>query len=194
VAAFVEKPAADKARGFVASGRYLWNSGMFVWRVDGIHAEMRAHLPALAAHVDELTALAAAGPEAWAADLGTLWARIGVRTTIDYGVMERSTRAVCLPAAFTWTDVGSWAALARVLADAAADAAGNVHLGSDIVAMDTQNSLIVARGGRLVAAVGLRDLAVVDTEDALLICSLDQAQGVREVVARLTADGRTHLL
>jgi mannose-1-phosphate guanylyltransferase len=194
VAEFVEKPGPATAAEYVAGGKHLWNSGMFVWRADVMHAEIGRHLPALAERVDELAALAAAGPDAFAAGLGAVWAGIAVRTTIDYGVMERSDRAVCLPAEFAWSDVGSWAAVADALATVPGDPAANVLVGPHVVAVDTRGSLVLARGGRLVATVGVDDLVVVDTADALLVCRRDRAQDVRQVVAHLVDDALTEYL
>ncbi len=193
VARFVEKPDAVTAAQLVATGRHLWNSGMFVWRVATILDEIGQHLPGLAERLVAIAAIARTGRDRLAAELPAVWATIPDRTTIDYGVMEQSQRAACVPATFQWNDVGSWTAVADVLAPQAGDVAGNVLLGSTIRTHDTRNSLVLARGGRCVATVGVEGLVVVDTPDAVLVCRRDRAQDVRRIVAQLEAEGRQDL-
>lgn len=192
IARFVEKPDAATAARYVAGGRHLWNSGIFVWRADSILAAFRRHLPALSARLAEIAALANAGPAALAEGLPEVWQRISDRTTIDYGIMERSDRSACLPARFAWNDVGSWAAVAEVLG--AASPGEEPILVGDAWAEDCRGLLVLGRGERLVAAVGLTDLVIVDTPDALLVCHRDQAQQVKRIVERLAAAGREDVL
>lgn len=178
---FVEKPDRATAEAYVAGGRHVWNSGMFAWTVRAIETALARCLPALAEQVDRIATAALGDPELFDTHLAAIWRDIADRTTIDYGVMERSDRVACIPATFTWSDVGSWAALGDVLA---ADAAGNVVTGHHL-GVDTARCVIRAEGGRLVATIGLNDLVIVDTPDALLVCPRDRAQDVREIVARL---------
>lgn len=194
VARFVEKPDAAVASQLFASGRHLWNSGMFVWRVATILEEMGQYLPGLAERLATIATLAATEPARLARELPDLWSTIPDRTTIDYGVMERSKRAACVPATFQWNDVGSWAALADVLRPAAGDAAGNILLGANILTHDTRDCLLLAQGGRWLTAVGIEGLVVVDTPDAVLVCRREQAQDVRRIVAQIEAQGRLELL
>lgn len=183
VARFVEKPDRAAAEGYVASGRFVWNSGMFAWSVPVLAGELARHLPALAARMDEVTA--AAGEAGFDARLAEIWARVTDRTAVDYGVMEKSDRVACLPAAFDWRDIGAWDALKAALP---ADAAGNAVVGPH-VGVDTRDSLVFGRGGRLIATVGVEGLVIVDTGDAVLVCRLDRAQDVKAIVEMLAARG-----
>lgn len=158
---FVEKPDLARAREYLASGNYLWNSGMFFFRVDRILDELRRHLPAL------LPALDARYEDAPA-------------VSIDYGVMEKAEDIWSVPGAFGWSDVGSWGDLAGLHP---ADAAGQTRLGGPLVAIDARDNVVV--GEPLVALVGVEGLVVVATEDAILIAPKGRSQEVRAVVAAL---------
>lgn len=186
---FVEKPDRATAERYLADGSYAWNGGMFVWRADVIRAAIGRFLPGLAGCLDEIAALAASGADL-AAGLPPIWARIPERTTIDYGVMERSERVACVPAAFDWTDVGSWDAFAALLP---ADPDGNRVAGRH-VGIDTRGCLVFAPSGRLIATIGLEGVAIVDVGDALLVGPRARVQEVREIVARLRAAGDDALL
>jgi mannose-1-phosphate guanylyltransferase len=185
-ARFVEKPDLKTATRFLEGGRHTWNSGMFIWRADRLMAEFAAQQPAL--H-DRLKAIAAAlgAPDADAA-LVEAWAAVP-KISIDYGIMERAERVSVLPVDFGWADIGSWSALLEVLPG---DASGNVVDGA-FLAVDTQGCLVRSEG-RLVAAIGLRNLVIVDTPDVLLVCPRDRTQDVRELVNRLAAQGRREYL
>ena len=188
VSRFVEKPAAERAAEFVRGRRHYWNSGLFSWRVDTILQAMQRWLPALHAQLERIAA-------AWSTPerdvvLSQVWGQVPA-VSIDVGIMEQAEGIVVVPADIGWSDVGSWASLADILA---ADDEGNVILGeSDLVCLDTRDSLVYAPG-RTVAAIGLRDLVVVDTGDVLFLCPKDRAQDVRLLVDRLRACGREHLL
>jgi mannose-1-phosphate guanylyltransferase/mannose-6-phosphate isomerase len=175
---FVEKPDRATAERYVADGTYLWNSGMFVWRAAVILEEVRRHAPNVAAAGDRIAAALAAGDDAAVRELYTAAESV----SIDYAVMERSARVSVIPADFGWNDVGSWAALDDV---ATRDARGNVVSGR-VVDVDNRNSILYAQD-RVVAAIGLNDLVVVDTPDATLVCAKDRAQDVRKVVDALEA-------
>lgn len=188
VARFVEKPDRPRAEAFLASGRFVWNSGMFAWSIPTIAEAFRTQLPALAGLLDEIGARAGSG--ALEAGLPEIWQRIEDRTTIDYGIMERAERVACLPVDFGWRDIGAWPALLEALdRDAQGNAVVGQHLG-----IDTRDSLIFAPGGRLVATIGLADMIVIDSPDALLVCHRDRAQEVKAIVDRLRAEGRSELL
>lgn len=181
VTRFVEKPDRSTAERYVAAGNFVWNSGIFAWTVPLLASEIARHLPDLAARLEEIGAMAGAAD--FEARLAGVWHRIIDRTTIDYGVMEKSDRVACLPAGFAWRDVGAWDALKAALP---ADADGNTVVG-DHVGIATRDSLIFARGGRLVATVGVDGLIVVDTGDAVLVGALDRAEDVKAIVGALAA-------
>jgi len=186
---FVEKPDRATAERYVAAGNYAWNGGMFVWRVAVIRAALQRFLPGLSARLDEISQVVAGGGDL-ARELPAIWSRIPDRTTIDYGVMERSDRVACVPATFAWSDVGSWDALADLLP---ADADGNRVLGRHL-GIDSSDCLVFAPSGRLIATIGLAGIAIVDTGDALLVSPRDRVQEVREIVARLRDQGEERLL
>ncbi len=189
-AGFVEKPSLEVALGYVAGGRHLWNSGLFAWPAAIFQEELAAADPGLATRVTEVAAARRRGEEDHADSLYG-----GIQpVAVDTLIFERTRRLTVVRGSFTWSDLGSFADLhdtRRRSGDA--DAAGNVIEG-EVVALDTANSFVVARGGRLVAVVGVEGLAIVDSGDAVLIIPLDQTQRVKEMVERLRAEGRTDLL
>jgi mannose-1-phosphate guanylyltransferase len=178
---FTEKPDAAMARAFLDSGLYSWNSGMFVWKAQAIRAEFRRQMPQLHTQLGEIER-AFGTPDAEAV-LERVWADVQ-KQTIDYGIMERAHNVAVIPVRIGWNDIGSWKTLKELLE---ADENGNV-LAGDHVALDTQNTLIYSPH-KLVATIGLKDLIIVETEDALLVCSQDQCQDVRKVVETLRARG-----
>jgi mannose-1-phosphate guanylyltransferase len=178
---FTEKPDEATAAAFVASGRYSWNSGMFIWRVDTIMEEFRRLMPTLADLVDRIAAAGSFPPEA--PELLDEWHRLP-KETIDYGVMEQARDIVVIPADIGWSDIGSWSSLAEMLP---ADEEGNT-VRAPHVGIDTRDTLILG-GRRLIATIGLDDMIVVDTEDAVLVCRKDREQSVREIVRLLEREG-----
>jgi mannose-1-phosphate guanylyltransferase/mannose-6-phosphate isomerase len=186
VARFVEKPDAATARAYVDSGQYFWNSGMFLFRASRVLEELEAQRPAMLGHVR--AAVAAARTDADFLRLDRAAFAAAPSESIDYAVMEHTTRAAVVPMAAQWSDVGSWSALWQV---SERDADGNALRG-DVLALDTRNTLAHAPR-RLVALLGVDDLVVVDTEDALLVARRDGVQQVKEIVARLKADGRAQV-
>ncbi len=183
---FVEKPDLETARRYVSSGEYLWNSGMFVWKVSAILREMRAHLPENEPVLSRIGE-AMGTPEA-AAVLSAEFPRLRA-ISIDYGVMERTKNVYVLPASFGWDDVGSWLAVGRI---SPANDMGNVIRG-DVVTVDSTRC-IVQGGKKTIAMVGLQDTIIVDTEDALLVCARDSAGDIKKVLEILRAVNRTELL
>jgi mannose-1-phosphate guanylyltransferase len=177
VEAFVEKPDAATAQRYLRDPAYSWNAGIFVFRADAMLEALRRHLPKI--H-DGLTR---------GGDFTALQA-----ISIDYGVMEPESqtthRIALVPGDFGWSDVGSFAALPEVRA---LDARGNAVTG-DALAIDCDDCVVLSEGKRLVAAVGLRGLCVVDAGDALLVVPRDRAQDVRAVVDALKAKGRSDKL
>lgn len=179
VVRFIEKPDREQAEAFVASGNHLWNAGMFVWTVTAIEQAIRTHLPELAAGLD---GLAAAGPGA----AERLYPELP-RVSIDFGVMEKASNVLALPVEFAWSDIGSWSGLAEALGGE-----DGVRIG-DIQALDCGGAILVS-DGPLVAAIGVPDVVVVATRDAVLVVPKSQAQRVRALVDRLRGLGRDDVL
>jgi mannose-1-phosphate guanylyltransferase len=179
VRAFTEKPDRAAARRYLRSGDYYWNSGIFVWKASVIAEEFKRHMPAL--HRGLLEIRDALGTRRAAAVIRRVYERIE-RISIDYGVMERSDRTVVARADFDWDDAGSWCALERHFP---ADRAGNVILGRS-VALDTERCIIVSDDG-IVGCLGVKDLVVVKTADAVLVCRRGAAQDLKRIVRELKA-------
>lgn len=186
VARFLEKPDVQSASAYLADGRYLWNSGIFVFKAETILAEIEHHLPNL---FEGLRAIdGSIGTDRYPAVLERVYAQLEP-ISIDYGVMERAERPVCvIRAEFSWSDVGSWKALYE-LRSAETDRNGNLLL-CDAVAVDARGSLVYSSGGRLIALLGVRDLVVVDTPDALMIADIDRSQEVRALTEILKKNKR----
>lgn len=184
-ARFKEKPARPEAEALLADGLHTWNSGMFIWQVGRFLDEVQRQLPALHQVLTQATAHPAQLPE--------LWATVP-NITVDYGIMEHAARVAVIPAAaLGWYDIGSWEALFDVLPG---DAQNNVVVGGAHLGVDTTHTLIHAQANpRLIATIGVHDLVIVDTGDALLICAKDRAQDVRQVVEALKqlAHGQKYL-
>jgi mannose-1-phosphate guanylyltransferase len=197
VAEFKEKPTLDMAIEYLSSGRYLWNASMFVWQVSAFLAELERQQPEL--HAGLATIAAAWGTDDQDRVLGHVWATLP-KISVDHAVMEGAAdagRVASVPGDFGWTDVGDFDTLGQVLAETGAvDAAGNVVIAQDGFApllQDTTGSVIVSRSGRFVATVGMRDAIIVDTPDALLVCSRKQAQDIKSIVDELKLRGDHHL-
>ena len=185
VGGFVEKPDLPTAEKYLASGQYLWNSGMFFLTAGRMLEECRRHLPGLGALLDQ--ALAAPDPSAAIA----AGYKDAPSISIDNGIMEKTTGLRVIPGEFGWNDVGSWAALPAMRP---ADARGNVVLG-EATLIDGDGSIVVAEeGAPFVGVVGVRDLVVVATRDAILVVPRDRAQDVRKVVEAAKQAGRSDLL
>lgn len=187
---FVEKPDAETINSLMTSGQGVWNSGMFVWTVEAIMHALHEHLPTVGRMAEAVRSGRPADGDWMDRFLAEIYGRVTERTTIDYGVMRHSGRVACVPAQFSWLDVGSWRAVAEALA---ADESGNTLRGPSL-AVETTGSLVFALGGRLVALLGLTDMVVVDTPDALLVCPKARAQDVRLLVESLRKSGDDRLL
>jgi mannose-1-phosphate guanylyltransferase len=183
VVAFVEKPTLERAQRFASDGHHLWNCGMFCFRADVLLRAIDQHMPELGAFVRKADAAAERNDEAAviAAEYPGLQ-----KISIDYGVMEQQSDIVVVPASFGWDDVGSWAAAYEL---ASKDALGNAGDGERL-ALDAQGCYVRAPAGKLVVLVGVHDLVVVDTGDALLVLPRERAQGVGKVIDALKAEGR----
>lgn len=184
---FVEKPDAETAQAYLESGRFYWNSGMFVMRASRYLDALKCHAPAILEACG--AAVEAAGQDMDFVRLNEAAFERCPADSIDYAVMEQTDAAVTLPLDADWNDLGSWA----TLMDAAErDSVGNVLLG-DVLAEDSRNNYVRAES-RLVATVGLEDHVVVETADSVLVASRDQVQSVKRIVQRLQDDGRSEAL
>lgn len=183
---FVEKPNVERAREYIADGGYLWNSGMFFFTAQRILDDLDRFLPKMSAGMRRIAG--SIGADDYQA---TLEAEFGAfqGISIDYGVMERAVGVRVIPADIGWNDVGHWAAITDF---AHADAEGNVATGPTVLVDATDN--VIRADRRLIAAVGVHDLVIVDTPDALLVVPRAKAQDVRKIVDRLREDGREDLL
>ena len=181
---FTEKPDLATAERFLQEGNYYWNSGMFVWRASVILAEIKRYLPAVDQVVQTILAESRASgdfQQAVEKHFATM-----PSISIDYGVLEKSDRVSLIPCDIGWNDVGSWQAVHEI---SAKDAQGNA-LHGNVIAVGCHNSLIRSEK-RLVAAIGVEDLCVIETADAVLITKSEQSQRVREVVDALQQKGAT---
>jgi mannose-1-phosphate guanylyltransferase len=198
---FKEKPSVEVAEAYVASGRYLWNAGMFVWRVATFLAELERQQPSL---FEGLSLIA----EAWGTPdqdrvLGEVWPLLP-KISVDHAVMEGAADAGLVgtvPGDFGWTDVGDFDTLGTALAgrdNKGADADGNVVVNdpgeAPVVLLETSDSVVVAHARRLVAMLGVRDVVVVDTPDAVLVCGRDRSQKLKSVVDELKSRGEGRYL
>ncbi len=183
VLAFVEKPDAERAAAYVASGDYLWNGGMFLFGAAAYLAELDRHAPAIATACRTASAGARVDLDFVRVAREPFLAAPG--DSVDYAVMERTDRAMVVPLDAGWSDVGSWDALLEVRPR---DAAGNALFG-DVLAEEVQDSLIHS-DSRLVAALGVRNLIVVETADAVLVADRSRAQDVKRLVEHIKAQRR----
>ena len=178
VARFVEKPTREKAAEYLAAGNFTWNSGMFCFTAGALLEALRSHAPALLGAVEATLAATdfASPPPVLAAEAFKQVPDI----SIDYAVMEKAAKVAVVPAAFDWSDIGSWNALAELTA---ADGSGNRIVG-EAVLVDAANCYVQG-GDRVVAAVGVDNLLIIDTADALLVADRSRAQDVKAVVQQL---------
>lgn len=191
VARFVEKPPLAEALRYLEEGNFFWNSGMFIWRADTILDEMKTFMPVL--H-EKLVPLMQARTES---ELDGLKERIASlyedieSVSIDYGVMEKSSRVQMVPVEMGWSDVGSWSALPEVIEP---DRDGTVCVNAaGHIAVDSSDCLIYA-DGKMVATVGVHNVVIVSTKDAILVCDRERCQDVKKVVEQLGAAGLTDYL
>ncbi len=183
---FVEKPNLNNAQKMLALGNYCWNSGMFIWKVPVIMAEFARQMPDL--HSSLLRIASLIGKPEYEQEMPAIWTRIE-KQTIDYGVMEHAERVVVIPADMDWLDVGTWLSLKSLLP---MDEKGNSVRG-DALLKDSENTLVLG-STRLITGIGLKDLIIVDTPDALMVCDLNHSGDVRELVKLLKEQGRSDLV
>jgi len=178
---FIEKPNEETAQQLLRTGSHSWNSGMFIWQVDTILNEIAKQMPELGKQLDAIG-------QAWGTSkqdevLQNRWKDLKTET-VDYGIMEKADRVVVLPAGgLGWSDVGMWSSLFEVLLP---DMNGNIATNTNLhLAHETHNTLVYGGSERLIVTIGVDDMVIVDTGDALLICKADQSQRVKEVVEHL---------
>jgi mannose-1-phosphate guanylyltransferase/mannose-6-phosphate isomerase len=183
IVSFVEKPDRQKAQTYLDSGEYVWNSGMFCFRVDALLDAAQRHCPDVlgAAQACYSSASGAGSPVEFERQAFLAMPDI----SLDYAIMERATNRAVVPAAFDWSDIGSWKAVSELDADVQTDATGNRIRGSAIV-VESENCYIQG-DKRMVAAVGVKNLLIVDTGDAVLVADRERAQQVKLVVDQLRA-------
>lgn len=183
---FVEKPDLETAKAYLASEQYLWNSGMFIWKTSTILDNLQAHLPETYAGLCKIREAIGTPVEEQVLEREFQGFRA---ESIDYGVMEKARDIYILSGAFGWDDVGSWLAVSRIKRS---NELGNVVEGN-VVTVDTRDTIIQG-GGKLIAAVGLEDMIVVDSEDALLICEKAHAGDIKKVLENLKICNRREYL
>ncbi|MDR7067975.1 mannose-1-phosphate guanylyltransferase/mannose-6-phosphate isomerase [Pseudoxanthomonas japonensis] len=180
---FVEKPDQETAQSYLASGQYLWNSGMFMFKASRYIEELRRQQPAILAACEQALARGSRDQDYVRLDADAFAS--SPSDSIDYAVMEKTADAVVVPLDAGWSDVGSWSALWEV---SDKDEAGNAHHG-DVIEIDCRNTY--AYGNRLIGMVGLQDVIVVETDDAVLVGHRDRIQDVKDIVGRIRRDGRS---
>ena len=183
---FVEKPDLPTAKKYLASGKYLWNSGMFVWKTSSILNNMKRFMPAVyegAVRIGE-----SFGTESFEETLVSEFEKFPSES-VDYGIMEKASDIYTIQGSFGWDDVGSWLAIERINET---DDDKN-YIEGDVIAVDSKRTTVCG-GKRLVAAVGTRDIIIVDTDDVLLVCSKNSTQDVKKVIAQLKEQQRNDLI
>jgi mannose-1-phosphate guanylyltransferase len=187
---FVEKPNLDTAVSYLESGEYYWNSGMFVWRPSVILAALERFVPETVKKLRVIVSLLN-NPGA-SEEIAGLYREIESES-IDVAVMERAENVVMISGdSFGWSDIGSWSSWAENEERSGSDERGNVVRGDGLM-IDSSGTAVFA-GSRLVVTVGVEDLIIVDTDDAILVCRKDRAQDVKKVVDMLKARNRQNLL
>jgi mannose-1-phosphate guanylyltransferase len=184
VSQFLEKPDLATAEKFVASGEYYWNSGIFVWRLSTLLQAFSDHMPDFYRQLGQMEQALAAGQA-----IDAIWQQIRPQS-IDVGIMEKAAKVAVVPMSVGWNDVGSWAAIHEINIQ---DENDNVSLGTEHLAFDTKGSLVQGNG-RFIATIGLEDVVIVDSPDALLVCAKDKVQDIKKVVEWLKENGRTEPL
>jgi mannose-1-phosphate guanylyltransferase len=187
VKAFLEKPALPTAQKFCESGEYYWNSGMFIWRVATLFEALRQHMPTLAGQLEQLKeAIFNAETSCIVADI---WPQIESES-IDFGLMEKAQNVAVVPLNAGWNDVGNWAALYYELAQ---ELGQNVSVNAQHLSIDSQG-VLVQGNGKLVVTIGLENVAIIETDDAILVCAIDKTQDVKKVVEHLKTEKKEHYL
>ncbi|MDE5770395.1 MAG: NTP transferase domain-containing protein [Ruminococcus sp.] len=183
---FVEKPDLRTAKKYLSSGKYLWNSGMFVWQVSAIEECFRTFMPEVYSGAEKIGQ--SFGTDSFETTLETEYNKFPSES-IDFGIMEKASDIYTIPASFGWDDVGNWLAVERIN-----DTDDNHnYIEGDVIAENCERTTICG-GKRLIAAVGVEDIIIVDTDDTVLVCSKNSTQDVKKIIARLKKDNRTELI
>ena len=182
---FLEKPDPETAQKFFESGEYYWNSGIFIWQISTLLEAFQTCMPAFNEQLGQMDEAIQQGQA-----IDSIWEQI-TSESIDVGIMERAEKVAVVPLDVGWNDVGSWDAIHEINE---ADENDNVFLSDDVFAYDTKGCLVQGNDDRLIATVGVENLVVIDTGDALLVCSRDKAQDVKKVVNWLEENNRSDLL
>lgn len=187
---FKEKPDLADAERYVSSGEYLWNASMFVWKASVFMYEMRRLLPEVAAALEKIV-------NDWDTPqreqtLAEIWPTIE-DITIDHGILERSDHVAVVPGSFGWSDLGDWHGVGKIIQNGNTEEFQNVVVNADLLAHDA-NNLMVYGNGRPIAVIGIDNIVVVDTDDAVLVCERSQAQRVKAIVDLLKQRGSTELI
>lgn len=186
VAAFKEKPDRTTADRYWQSKEFLWNAGMFVWKVSGLLEEIRINMPELAIGLERLRPYL--GTEVELNKLSEIYPTLP-STSFDYGILEKTRNLAVIPTEFGWDDLGSWSSLERILPT---DQAGNVVQG-DFIGVETDNCIIYSPK-KVVATLGVSDLIIVETDDVLMVCAKEKAQEVKKIIEKLKMKKREELL
>ncbi|OGH96477.1 MAG: hypothetical protein A2X42_06670 [Candidatus Margulisbacteria bacterium GWF2_38_17] len=186
VIAFVEKPQKETAQQYLSSGDYYWNGGMFVFSTAVFFAELKNRIPLL---FDQMCTIQnAIGTEREILSINNIYPQTN-SISIDYGIMEHADKIMLIALDVGWNDVGSWSSLYEIME---IDEYGNNFQMADSVAVDSTN--VIGFSNKLIAAVGVKDVVLVETDDVILLCHKDSAQKVKEVLDALTAKGRDDLI
>lgn len=183
---FVEKPDIRTAEKYLASGKYLWNSGMFIWKLSTIMDNIKKFMPEVYDHAVKI------GEAYGASEFSEILERefsAMPSESIDFGIMEKAENILTIPGSFGWDDVGSWRAVERINE---VDEQNN-YIDGNVSYTDIKNTTICG-GKRLIAAVGVEDIIIVDTDDAVLVCSKNSTQDVKKIIAHLKQEGRNDLI
>jgi len=186
VAAFKEKPDQATADQYIQSKEFLWNAGMFVWKVSWVLKEIGTHLPELAAGLEKLRPYL--GTEAELTKLKEIYPTLP-SISVDYGILEKTHNLAVAPGGFIWDDLGSWGSLERFLSK---DQDGNV-VQEDFVGVETKNCVVYSPK-KIVATLGVSDLIIVETDEVLMVCAKGKAQEVKRIIEKLREEKREDLL
>ena len=182
---FVEKPDRETAMSYLTAGRYLWNSGIFIFRADVMVAEIERHLPGLYEGLQQLITMRDKPEDRRLRE--RIWEQLP-DISIDYGVMEKTNRELVIPSSFGWSDVGSW----RALTNFPTDERGNFMSGQ-VVALNSRRNVLYSNHG-LLTVLGLEEMVVVVTKEAVLVCPMDRTEEVKDLVNELREKGLNHYL
>ncbi len=186
---FAEKPEAKMAQAFLDSGNYLWNSGMFFWTAGRILKEIKLFMPELHEGLNKIEASWEKRGN-WEQAATDFYSKLP-RISVDYGILEKSNRVWTLPVEFNWQDLGTWDSVGQHLSG---ETEGENLCMGDVKALDSSNNILINRGDSFIGCVGVEDLVVVSSSDAILICHREQSEMVKQLVNQLDEEGRHELL